>query len=134
MAKTDGAKVLDVEITLPWPPHSLSANGRAHWAVKRRARREYEDTVFLALREQMLCPEVPCEYISLEYTFCYCGTAPDGDNAIAWTKAVQDAIRDFGLVVDDNPRHVNVRAPKYERVDHRDQRALKVRITSIGAG
>ncbi len=133
---TDGAAVLDVEITLPWPPHSLSANGSHSWQARYREtqRRGYGETVHYLLREQMFEPSHPYERIAIEPTYCYCGKAPDADNAISWLKLVIDVIKRFGIVADDSPEHVFVLPAEYERVQHRDDRALKVRITSIGAG
>ena len=80
-------------IELPWPPRTLSPNGRPHWRTLRKAQKVAKDYAFWATKEAAvgICAGDAPILISLVF---HPKTAmrPDADNAVASMKASLDGI------------------------------------------
>lgn len=89
-------------IVLPWPPRTLSPNGRAHWSVKAKAAKIAKDYAFWATKEARIgiaAGDVPI-MVSLVF-HPKTKNLPDEDNAVASMKASLDGIAK-ALGVDDS--------------------------------
>lgn len=88
-------------LELNWPPSVLWPNGRAHWAVKNRAKRVARDTAYWVTRAAPVVAVPDRGAIPVRLTFCPpTKRRYDLDNALAACKAALDGVAE-ALVVDD---------------------------------
>jgi crossover junction endodeoxyribonuclease RusA len=89
-----------IELTLPWPPSTLSPNARSHWAVLSKAKKAYREACAWTAKGQGLKPAASSR-LHLSLTF-YPPTrrAFDLDNCLARMKSGLDGLADV-LEVDD---------------------------------
>lgn len=102
--------MVNLIVTLPLPPRSLSPNSRGHWATKARAVGNYRADARLATLSALHDAREVCAWdaASIEPHFYHrANRKRDGDNATASLKAGFDGAVDAGLVKDDcNIRHL----------------------------
>lgn len=91
------------EITLPWPPKSLSPNARVHWAVKSKFAKAYRMEGFTAAHQAGWSHYKPSGDICMEITFHEPDKRyhRDHDNMMASIKSGLDGVAD-ALHVNDN--------------------------------
>ena len=89
------------EIVLPFPPTELSPNGRLHWAVLARAKKQYRELCYYnTLEQKAVAPK--SDKIRLELTFYKPNRrSMDRDNLLARMKAGLDGVCD-ALKIDDS--------------------------------
>lgn len=91
-----------IELTLPWPPKTLSPNSRpAHWAVLSSAKKHYRNDCFYHARKQGV-RAMTAERLDVRLVF----VPPDkrrrdADNCLAAMKSGLDGLADV-LQVDDS--------------------------------
>lgn len=94
-------------IRLPWFPHVLSPNARAHWTKKASAAKKYRADAML-LAQAMGCRALQCERLTVEITFYPPDNrARDTDNMLASIKSGLDGIAD-AAGVDDSRWHYGI--------------------------
>lgn len=85
-----------IEFTVPLPPVTLRANGRAHWRTKTRDADTYSVAVLLAWEscEGIISPQrgVAWKKATVTYRWRYAGVAPDLGNLGGNTKYLQDIL------------------------------------------
>lgn len=98
---------VELSLTLPWPPRSLSPNHRAHWAAKANAAKAYRSQcglLTLAAYQQAKKNGAridPDHAVRLHLLFVPPNRrAYDRDNLVSWCKAAFDGMAD-ALVVND---------------------------------
>lgn len=89
------------EVTLPWPPKTLSPNARVHWRTHAKAKKDYREACAWACKAAKLTAPEDGGYIHL-WIDCYPPDKRrrDDDNIIAAFKAGRDGIAD-ALGIDD---------------------------------
>lgn len=88
-------------ITLPWPPATLSPNGRYHWRVVAKAKKYYRELCYLTAREQG-AHKLKAERLHVAFTFYPPNRQRrDLDGCISRMKAGIDGLADV-LGVDDS--------------------------------
>jgi Holliday junction resolvase RusA-like endonuclease len=118
-----------VRITLPLPPRVLHPNGRAHWAKKAKAVREYRGRAW-AEAYRAAFPNPPrWAAAEVRATFYFAtDRRRDGDGATSSLKAAFDGIADAGIVADDAGM---VHHPPVLRVD-REAPRVEIEVTPLG--
>ena len=125
-----------VEFEVPLPPASLRSNARAHWRKRKADADAYSEGVawsMMSVRRDG-CPWAAAR---VTYTWRYCGNKPDVSNVAGSTKHLQDIIcmapkngagKDrYYLGIVENDREIEP-VYKLERVAHRDQQGVTIRI------
>lgn len=82
-----------VSFAVPLPPRSLRANGRSHWAIRKRDADAYSLDVYRALLAtgvQRLGQR--WRRARVTYVWCHAGVAPDHGNLGGNTKYLQDIL------------------------------------------
>lgn len=91
---------MSLEVTLPWPPSSLSPNARMHWAQLAKAKKAYREACAWQAKAQGAKP-MEADKLHLTLTFVPPSRrAYDLDNALARMKSGLDGLADV-LGVDD---------------------------------
>ena len=102
-----------IEIT-QLPPVSSSPNWRGHWASKYQAARVYHNAVFYTCvdarnRDLLVGKSFPMCHAKLDLTFVFPQSRRrDKDNMLARFKPGLDAIKDAGLILDDDSEHLEI--------------------------
>lgn len=92
-----------IVLDLPLPPNV--ANTSWHWAVKRRAKKRYEERAYYAAREQHR-PALPTGKVRVSLHFRTWNPL-DEDNLVARAKWPIDALKGAWLT-DDSPAHMEL--------------------------
>ena len=98
---------------LGWlPPASVRGNSRAHWTAKARDTKALRESGHLhgLSKGADLMPKA-----SIQYAFRHWRSI-DLDNLVIGMKPFCDGIIDSGLLPDDDPEHLTLEAPTFERV------------------
>lgn len=100
--------LVDLNLTLPWPPRGLNPNARLHWAVLAKLKAKYKDACAWTATQQG-ARKLNSDRLHLDITF----SAPsrrayDLDNALASIKAGLDGLADV-LGVDDSRWSLSIR-------------------------
>ncbi len=111
-----------MKLTLPLPPNR--ANAREHWRVTHRKKKAYYAKTVLALLAQR--PDLPQVRMTLTATL-YVWSKSDPDNATSRLKWAIDSLVDFGLLVDDNEKWLDLQMPK-QVVDRKNPR-VEIQLT-----
>jgi Holliday junction resolvase RusA-like endonuclease len=96
-----------LELRVAWLPPSPNQNRGEHWSVAAKNRKRARVEVWAALVSQggwrgRVKADTPA---TVDYTvYTARGPLPDLDNSLARIKPVQDALVEYGLLVDDSPR------------------------------
>ena len=106
MSKTLGTG-LDMTVTLPWPPASLSPNTRQHWSALARAKKAYRHVCATQARIQGL-RKIDATRLHVALLFVPPNRrAFDLDNLLARMKSGLDGLSDV-LGVDDSNWTLNI--------------------------
>lgn len=82
------------QVTLPWPPPTLSPNARKHWAEKARATKKARFDARIACIEAGIS-KLPWERMHVDIVFHAPNWRPyDSDNALSRAKSSLDGIAD----------------------------------------
>jgi hypothetical protein len=96
------------QIRLPWKERILHANQRLHWAEKNR-RTQTVRAVVASYADLAKLPK-GCDQVRVTLTWRPARRyRTDSDNLFPLLKAGLDGLVDYGLVPDDNSRHVESR-------------------------
>ena len=98
------------------PPRALSPNGRAHWAVKRKAAEPMKQVA--ALQGKQLRPISGPATVTVTFIVAQ-NRRRDGDNWLASMKPVMDVLVQTGLFTDDDSRHISYAPVRFEVDKHR---------------
>ena len=122
-----------MRITLPLPPNR--ANAREHWRVTHKKKKDYYAKAELALRgqcawvmnmatgEPRVRAERPCsKRMRLDATL-YVGAKMDRGNLVARLKWLEDALVNYGLLVDDNEEWLDLQMPT-QVIDRKNPRVV----------
>jgi Holliday junction resolvase RusA-like endonuclease len=97
-----------VELRVAWLPPSPNQNRGEHWSVAAKNRKRARVEVWAALVTAKPPHRLPANHrcpATVDYTVTTArGPLPDLDNSLARIKPVQDALVEYGLLVDDSPR------------------------------
>ena len=110
-----------MKLTLPLPPNR--ANAREHWRVTHRKKKEYYEKADLALYAQAGSRPgiiVPTCRQTLLATF-YLWNKMDRGNLTARLKWIEDVLVNYGLLVDDNEKWLDLQMPT-QVIDRKNQR------------
>ena len=128
MANRDqvGGTVRAIEIEFDeLPPSELRGNTRAHNLARYTAGHAQEQKAIAKFRE---LDWEPFEQGRVVYTYYYCGAGPDPDNVPMGMKKALDAAVFVGILPGDGPKYVKSLIVRHERVPHRDEVRVTMRI------
>ena len=107
-----------MKLTLPLPPNR--ANAREHWRVTHRKKTNYYGRAVLTLLAQR--PSLPPVRLTLTATL-YVWAKSDPDNLMARLKWPIDCLVNYGLLVDDNEKWLDLQMPT-QVIDRKNQRVV----------
>lgn len=111
-----------IRLTLPLPPNM--ANGRAHWRVKDRQRKEYRRAAFVwRIEGGPQPPEQPMAKARIRATL-YLHSLMDFDNLMARLKWTVDFLVQDGWIVDDSPKHLEWDGFPAQEIDRKRPRVV----------
>ena len=96
------------------PPQECSPNWRGHWAEKYQPARVYHDAVYYSCvdtrnRGEKEGMKFPLRRAKLDLTVVFRGVRRrDRDNILARFKSGLDAVKDAGLIEDDDSEHLEI--------------------------
>ena len=129
-----------MKLTLPLPPNR--ANAREHWRVTHRKKKAYYAEAQRALMGQRLWvmdmgtgkprvrAERPCTKRMRLTATLYVWAKMDRGNLVARLKWLEDALVNYGLLVDDNEEWLDLQMPT--QVIDRKNRRVEVTLTACG--
>ena len=96
-----------ITLEIPELTPSLNVKRNAHWASKHRARKRWSMLVLVAKSEAQVFvrPLIERAKVTVER---YGGKVLDHDNALGGCKDLIDGLRDNGLIVNDDPAHLEL--------------------------
>ena len=110
-----------MKLTLPLPPNR--ANAREHWRVTHKKKKDYYNLAALALYAQagsrpgIITPTCRQTLTATLYVWA----KMDQGNLVARLKWLEDALVNYGLLVDDNEEWLDLQMPK-QVVDRKNRR------------
>ena len=117
-----------MKLTLPLPPNR--ANAREHWRVTHRNKVWYyeraRNAILLELVNNVEWTGDCTERMRLDATF-YLWKKMDRGNLVARLKWLEDALVNYGLLVDDNEEWLDLQMPK--QVIDRKNRRVEIELT-----
>ena len=129
-----------MKLTLPLPPNR--ANAREHYWVTHKKKKTYYAKAELALRGQCawvmnmatgrprVRAERPCTKPMRLAATLYVWAKMDQGNLVARLKWLEDALVNYGLLVDDNEEWLDLQMPK--QVVERKNRRVEITLTPCG--
>ncbi|KKK48794.1 hypothetical protein LCGC14_3141540 [marine sediment metagenome] len=106
-----------MKLTLPLPPNR--ANAREHWTVTWKKKTEYYTIARNALFAQR--PAAPPETRMRLSSTLYLWAKMDQGNLVARLKWLEDSLVNFGLLVDDSEKWLDLQMPK-QVIDRKNMR------------
>lgn len=116
-----------VMVELPIPDTGIGPNGRLGWRAKAKLVAEYRGWAQMATLAAMQAGQIEpgtWDRARLSLVWCYCGTKPDADNAVARIKPGCDGAMDAGLLRDDVA--IELGAVAFVRVRHKADQQVQL--------
>jgi hypothetical protein len=97
---------------IPYSPNYLNTK---HWAVRAKWRTVWKEEVWGVWQEnkKQYKIELPFQHAILEFVVYYARLPQDSDNLTASMKPIIDGLKDCGIIIDDNPKHLFIKPPTY---------------------
>jgi hypothetical protein len=101
-----------ITLEIPELPPSLNVTRKGHWSTRHKRRKRWSMLVLVAKSEAKLfhVKPFPSARVTIER---HGGKALDHDNFAGGAKDLVDGLRDNGLIVNDDPEHLELRFEQY---------------------
>lgn len=96
-------------------PHSPNYLNTKHWAIRAAWKDAWKEEVWARWQEQkkQFDVKLPFENANLTVWVFYSGVSQDMDNAFASLKPVVDSLRDCGIIINDDIKHLSLKQIKF---------------------